>query len=216
MEPSPFVEPKPSLEPEPKKSNFAFYFTGGVVAILCLTCCCGIPLTMYYYVANRVSEDPVVIQRNTEQFVQIDIPDGFEPIVYLDIFILRMSMFSEDDNGETNGQSMIWLMEMGDDLAKDEVAMKQQMEAQMQQNGGKKKAPQIRIDQSGVKNFMIRGQEVEFDYNQCSDRRDNTKYVQAVGVFEGKNSGKKVLINILARKESFSEEEIKKTIESIK
>jgi hypothetical protein len=189
---------------------------GGIGGVLMLACCGGVAyigVRGAAFLQQSFSEDPVVIRQRTQDMVQIDIPDSFEPEGAFDFIILRMVMY------RSSNQSALMLMEMNISMAGTPQEQRDEMLRGMRQQQQKQNAPgganaQVNKLESTTKEIEIDGKPVEFEFIKGTQQGQNRTVRQVLGVLEGKRGA--VMLMLIVPEEDYDEDAVIKMLKSIR
>lgn len=199
--------------PPPPKSGMSggtklLLILGGIGGLLALVCCGGIGFVVFKY-RNAMSTDPATVRATTSEIATIAIPDGFTPVMSMNLPWPPMKMATYQDSSQ---QGMIVLMEMDASMGgADPEQMRIQMQQQLRQQG----QPQadVQVQQSETRQLTVRGQPTEFVFSKGTNTQTNTEFWQVTGTFQ--SQGGTALLIVMVPADQMTEEEIVEFIESI-
>ncbi len=179
--------------------------------------CCGGTVFVVMKMKPDMSDDPVVVQKITQEITTIDIPAPFEAkqSVKIDFTFFsdeapKMTMVVYHGTREDT-MLMLMALETSEEIdAVQEVNMRQQMD----QQGGGNAADLDNIEQLVPVVVTIRGTKVTFRIQKGTNQNIDEKVIQVQGAFKGK-SGMVMLVVQMPEKE-YDAESIKKMLMSIK
>ena len=213
MSDNPYAATNDPESPAPKKSRKMLYIILGVLGVTCLLCCCGSPMMLMWVGQGRLKTDPVEVTEKADEMLKMDRTEDLQPIMYMDLVFMKMTMWGA---GKEDMTDMFCQMSMNESYAQDREAMKIQMEAKMREQAAQNPSlPVLNIDKSETRAFSVRGQPVEFDFNECTARETDEKYYQLTGIVDSKDGSEIVVLFLQLRAEKFSEERITQMLESI-
>ena len=182
---------------------------GGV----CVIACCG---GIYWLSTSafEMTEKPAEVVEMADSIASIDVPEEYQPTAGITVNVpfvninMKMSVFARNPDNQEGGAVM--LMQMSGPGMENEQQMRQQFEAQMEQQGQNKN---IVEESSEIKNFTIDGEEVAFEFVSGKNPDTDKKVHQVTGLFPGQNG--MVFLMIYETDENWDEEQVTKMIESI-
>ncbi len=181
----------------------------GVVVAGCLgaVMCCG-GVIWWGSQAISVTQDPDEIEEKLATIASIDMLDGWEPVMGMELnmmFEMQVAAYSPD---ETQESRMLLLMQMKMEGASD-ADLEMQMRMQMNQQGMNQ---EITIESSETRTFVIDGQERDFQFAVGADRNGNTVH-QVTGVFRGRDGT--AMLMMMEDDANWDEAAVEQMIESI-
>lgn len=208
MSPSQFTTPDYNFDAAKsrKSSSTGCLTVFGIIAVVCLLLCIGSAIFGYYYL-RPFSRNPELIRAKTDEMLTIDIDESFEPEVYINFVILKMSFFKSEDSQN----KLLFASMTADNLDNSDVRSK--IETQIQ--SGDNELPTIATVESGERIFEIRGHPVEFKFNKAKNAETNEPYYSVTGIVDSDEADRKVLILLQVRQRDFTEAEIQTMLESI-
>ncbi|MBN2583116.1 MAG: hypothetical protein JXL80_08610 [Planctomycetes bacterium] len=222
MSMDPFEKPSEEMQPLPKQGmstgSKVLLILGIVFGGLFLLCCGGVVVFMLYmrqYAADNFSEDPVRVVEVTDTVTQIDVPEGLDPTVsmnmkipFSDQSVMVMVFYADKDT-----QSVLCLISMGEAFGpQNQQQMRQSLDQQLRAQGFGDQED-IVIEESRELELEIRGQPVTFTIAKGTGRNSQTARIQANGVFEGEQGP--VMLVFEGDAETYPEETVVKMLESI-
>jgi len=180
---------------------------------LCLLCCGGLVWIGYHF-ANSVSQDPAEIATVTEEMAGIDVPDGLDPKMSMDMKvpisgqrIMAWVVYVDEES-----QSMLMLCGMGPDAGtQDPEQMQKQFKQSMQQQGMQQQQDMVTA-QSETRELTVRGEPASFTFT-TGVTESGVPRIRVNGVFQGKTG--LVILMVDADSEKYPEEQIVQMIEGI-
>ncbi len=186
-------------------------FGGGFAVI----CCGGL---VYIGMSFQPKTDPQEITALTKEIVEFDIPADFQPVTGIDaqVFGYGMQLALHESPKDRSSLLVMTLMARGQQVdGNAEGEMSRVIQQQLQQQHQQWAKQTLRVEGSDPpRTFEIRGQQVEFSFEKCEDVSTKGKFRRVTGAFKGKNGFTGVMLVI--NEESYDEEAVIKTIESIK
>jgi uncharacterized protein YneF (UPF0154 family) len=192
----------------------------GVIFLLLILVCCGGLLTLGFmgqrYMARSISDDPQVVRQVTAGIVQIDVPEGLEPMFSMDMKIpftdepaMTWVMYRHPPTNST-----LLLSSFGEVMAD---ANRGQLHAQMQESlreqglGQEETTGPREIEQRQI---TVRGKPETFTFVKAKAPETGGPRLEISGAFQGRQ-GNLVLFFFNGDSETYPEAEIVKAIESI-
>lgn len=196
----------PEGDKKPGMSTAAKVIIGIVVAgVVGVAVCCG---GFIWWASNIMTQDPQEIREITGTIASIDVPEGWEPVVGMEMSMgiqMQMAAYAPDP---TQQKRMLMLMQMQMEGATEED-MEFQMEMQLQQqNIGEP----ISIDSTETRTFTIDGREREFSFAVGTNSSGETMH-QVTGLFTGKNGT--AMLKFVEDDDNWDEGAVTRMIESI-
>ena len=203
-------------------SNKVLVGLGIGCGIVLLLCCGGLVGTGFFvtqWAEESFSDDPAVVVQTTAEITDVEIPQGFEPAVSVDMKIpfsdqrfMTMVMYGQEDED----QGMLVLAQFNEELF--DEANREQMAEQVMRSIEEQGQFQenITLDEEGTEEIRrtIREQPAEFVIARGKDEESDVEFWYVTGTFEGK--GGPVFIIFVAPTDKVSREEIMQLIESIR
>ena len=182
---------------------------GGVLMLVC----CGGMAFVVNKVKNNISEDPAVVRARTKDVTDIEIPDDFQPVMSMDLIIMKMFVYeTKKQDGQTKKHDgMLMIAELHQNFAKDQNAEAQMKDAMNKQGKGQ---PDLDIIKSETREFEIKGKPASFKFSEAQDPKTKKEFRQVTGSFPGKAGTAMLVLQVPANE--YDEEEIVEMIESIK
>ncbi|MFT5412489.1 MAG: hypothetical protein ACI9NC_005237 [Verrucomicrobiales bacterium] len=168
----------------------------------------------YFAVKDKInfSTEPAKVTLMADQIAEIDLGEKWEPQFSMNIMIIRMTMFISDDQ-----KGVAFLMDgdskmgSGDQF---EAEMRAEMEKSAQRSGGSSEGTtQVSSDRQ---DFMVRGEATSFLVVNSEGTDSKTKFLEVSGTFPSAEAGRTAFLMIKAPEATYSMDEIKAAIESIK
>jgi hypothetical protein len=188
----------------------------GILGAICVALCCGVSIYFKNYAEGMVSEEPSVVKENTDKITDINIPDGLEPKMSMNMTIpvvgtefMRMVVYSDQSRSNSlilAGFSKEYIQ------GQDGQNLDQQFKGEL--NKHDQGTEEINVTKSEELQRTIRGKEATFVLAEGEGRNSKTPRLRVEGNFEGKIGPSMILINVDA--DDYSREELIKTIDSIK
>lgn len=186
---------------------------GIVFGCLFLLCCGGLFLTGWW-MKSKISDDPAVVARVSDEIVRIDVPDGLDPAFSMDMKIpLTDQEFKVVVHADPDRESALVLVAVGGEMAeKDQREIRRSIEQSLRQQAIEGQED-IVIQESDDKRLDINGQPVTFKISKGVGRESRTPRIEVTGVFQGKNSPVMLMFN--GEAEKYTEERLVRMLESI-
>ncbi len=176
---------------------------GGVFGVMMLLCCGG---ALWFYSKMGITQNPQQVQAIQRQIVDIQVPEGYQPQMGMDMSVgpvtMKMAVFVSEGG-------MLMLMQMPEQSSEEE--MRQKMEESLQQQG---KNQQINVDSRKTRTVVVDGQEVEFDFIEGTHADSGGKVRQVIGQFPGR--GGTVMLMLVVPEDQWDEDEVMEMLQSIK
>lgn len=204
--------PHGSLDaPAPRKSNTAkiLLIILAVLVIGGVLCCGGLGLFFYFNQPIKTTNVPAEVEEKTAAIADIDIPEGFRPVMAMDMNMFFMTMQMAFYDGQ--GSGMLMIAQVQAPAGTDEAQMQQQLRTSMQQQN---MGEQLTVKNSETKTLQVNGEDVDFMFSTATNNKDNSEWRQVSGAFPGK-SGTAFLI-LQQPSEAFDEETVTGMLESIR
>ncbi len=179
------------------------FMAGGFFAL----CCGGV-----IWAFSQIDFDETVegVRAMTEDIVDIDISESFEPQHAMEMDLLIMSMKLAIYTAETD-DSVLILAEMDFPTAdQQQTQAKMEIILRQQDHGGR----YVDIISSEIREFEIRGQTVKFVFAECEDIDTGEAVRQITGKFPGRQGMGFLMLQV--EEESYDEDATVRMIESIK
>ncbi len=179
---------------------------GGVGAVSLALCCGG----GYYMLKDAMTIDPVKVAARQKEIIEIDIPQGLQPAMGMNMNfgVMKMKMVMYNPGNATS----LMLMEM-QITGQTEEQMKQ---AFSQQANQQQQQAQFRVESSETKKIKIDGVERDFQFAKGTITPQGGKPVPArmiSGLFPSKTA--MGFISYTIKEEDYNEAAVIKTLESI-
>lgn len=177
---------------------------GGLLVLGCGGCIIGTII----FARNAASTDPAEIREMAQSVTEIEPPDGYEPIMAMDMYVFKMCVFGQEGNQDGR---MLMLMSFKEGMAND-AEMERQMNQSMQQQGHN-----LQVIESERRPYTIRGKEVQVQIAKVKTE-DGKELRQVIATFTGKNGGPAVLMMLMPEEEwnNGGEQEFEKMLDSMK
>jgi hypothetical protein len=179
-----------------------------VLVIGALLCCGGIAIFGWFARPIQTTDNPAEVTAKTAEIADIELPDGFEPAMAIDmnLYVMRMQMAFY----EATGGGVLMIAQAQGEGA-NEAQMEQQLRQSMQQQN---LGEQLTVKESETKSITVGDREVDFMFSTATNNEDNSEWRQVSGAFPGKNGTAFLILQQPAS--SFDEEEVTGMLESIK
>jgi hypothetical protein len=218
---SPFPSPSKG-EPQRKQASgmkTVLIVIGSIFGVMAL-CCCGVGGWVIYKARGAFVTDPSLVQAKAKTIVDMDYPSELTPVFAMDIIVVKMAMFVSGSQQSPEGD-LLMVMSVPNEGEVDRENLTSQMEQQLNQQSAQNpnaKIPSLDVTNRGTRKFMVKGQEVEFSFNEAKDSKSGELFFQVSGAYSDENSSDKkaTLVFMQVRQSKFREERIKQVIESIK
>jgi hypothetical protein len=179
-----------------------------------LLLCCGGGVAVYWWAMDAldIKHDPAEVAAQTQEIVQIDLPDGLKPQSAVSVKIpfvgarMIMVIYQTDDG---TGHAM--LMEMSGGDAATEAQMRAQLEAQAQQQGASQM--QLTDVESRKIELQVAGEPASFEIRKGKDSESQLEYIQVSGSFKTDDGAGTLLLQV--RADQYTEEQIEESLRSI-
>ena len=192
----------------------------GSIAAVGLLACCGGGAFIYDKIKNS-SMNPGEIRKRTQEIVQIEILEGFEPVqsMHVNLADVRLRWVIYQRPGDAN--SMLMIMEMNQPLQPGNQGTPKQnrdqmiramREQQAQQQGNMGLA--INEESSETREFTISGKKVEFDFIKGTAADKVTRTRQVVGLIPGRQGN--IMLTLMIPENAYDEDAITEMIESMR
>jgi hypothetical protein len=207
--------------PPPKSgSNTLLWMLG--IGGLCLLLCCGGGVFVAWrlgsvaqdFVANMATSDPQEIRRQTQEMLDIDIPETYKPMQGMNLMAFRMVMY-QTSQAEDGASGMLTLMQMTIDQP---GVTAEQQEQQLRDSMRQQQANQdFEASKSETREIEIRGEKVPFQFSEGTvDQGGQQQSMHTVsGVVTG-TQDRSVMIQITVPDEAYDEQAIVEMLQSIK
>jgi hypothetical protein len=173
--------------------------------------CCGACGFLGFTFVPKVVQTPADVTALTQEIVDVKVPADFQPVngMKLDNFAMAIRGATyRQQQGRGHLQFLEVAVKFGDPAA-NEAQFKQQF--RQSQNGQELKV--LKIDQSEVREFPVRGQPVSFRFEEGSDVSSATKYRQVSGEFPGKNGPASLTLQV--EEDAWNEEAVVEMLKSM-
>lgn len=213
-------------DPEQRKPGMSttvkvLLLLGGIGGICSLLCCGGA-----FILVNRaqqiledaginfkdiVTVEPEAIRERTQKIAKLEIPPGFEPKQAVDMVIMKYAIYTKGANAD----SSLVLMEFAKEfMGEEEEQQEEMLEAfQKRQTEGGNLSADVEVQSSETREFTIRGETANFEFNKATNKKTGAKVRQVVGSFATKN-GVAMLVFVVPEDE-YDDAVAVKLIESI-
>lgn len=181
---------------------------GGLVCLLC----CGVVGWFFYSFQDAMTEDPAEVEARTQEIAEIEIPDGFQPqmAMNMDFFVMEMNMVLY---GDFNNSGSLMLCHVNADIDSNDPNQEREIRSRMQETSGDQR--NLIVKNVEEKEFTIRGATVTVTFAEAEDANSGESIRQVTGSFKGEPRGTVIFIYSISE-ESYDEEEVVRMIESIK
>jgi hypothetical protein len=187
----------------------------GIIFLVGALACCGCLGWLGYSVSKGVSDDPAVVRSVTDEMLGVEVLDGLDPALSMDVNIPVMGhMMTFVVWQDMASQSMLVLAQMGEMVVQgqSEEQMQQQLEDQLNQQGQgadfNVQAPDIRQQV-----IEVRGQPVTFTIATGEDDNTGASRIQVTGMIPGDDGP--ILLMFTGDADVYPEEDVVGMIESI-
>ncbi|MBA3315896.1 MAG: hypothetical protein H0T47_21730 [Planctomycetaceae bacterium] len=196
--------------PPARKSNTAkiLLIVLAIIVIGAVLCCGGAGLIAYLNPPLKTTSNAAEIEEKTAAIADIAVPEGFRPVMAMDMNMYVMTMQMAFYDGQ--GSGMLMIAQVQAPQGADEAQMQQQLRQSMQQQN---MGEQLTIKNSETKTVQVDGQDVDFLFSTATNAKDNSEWRQVSGAFPGKN-GTAFLI-LQQPGDAFDEEVATEMLESI-
>jgi hypothetical protein len=186
----------------------------GILAAVLVLLCCGVGGFFVYKMRNMASDDPATIAAKTDEMTEIEIPEGLDPVMSLDVsipFVGDVMLITVYTNAQQD--SSLILFAPGEQMrGEDQEQMQQQMQDSLRQQGMGAQE-EIAEGETHTKEFTIRGETAKFVVTKGEGAQTGSERIIVMGTFQGKEGPVMLLLN--ADAEQYTEEEITTMLESI-
>ena len=220
---NPYVDPNEMHIQPPKKGmsggTKALLIVGIIFGLLILLCCGGLVGLGIYgasYFSDAMSQDPAVIAECTAQFVEMEIPPQFAPVMSFDMTIpfsgealMVWVVYADEPSG-----SMLMMASLGAVMvAQNQEDVQRQLKESMRQQG---LAAGEDVDEweSSVREIEVRGEPTAFTFAVGKNTETEAQRIEVSGMFEGQSGP--VMLILSADAAVIDEEAVVEMIESIK
>ena len=219
----PYVDPNEMSIQPPKEGMSSgmktLLIVGIIFGLLILLCCgglVGVGIWTAQYMGDAMSQDPTVIAECTAQFVEMEIPSQFAPVMSFDMTV----PFSDDTlmvwvvYADESSNSMLMMASLGAMMAQQSQGdVRRQLEQSMRQQGV---AAGEGVDEweSSVKEIEVRGEPVAFNFAVGENADTGAQRIEVSGMFEGQSGP--VMLILSADAKVIDEQAVVEMIESIK
>lgn len=178
--------PPPAHQNDDSSTGKTCLFIAIGIFALCLLLCCGGGIFVYTQADFSFEEDPEATVAFTEEIMDIDIPEEFEPEA-----VIRMGMIFMDMDmafyAHRDGQGELLIAE-ADIIGSDSMDLEQEMQESMQETGVDDEEDHLRITSRDIREFEVRGDTVEFQFAEAEHRQTGQPYRQVSGSFQGRDN----------------------------
>jgi hypothetical protein len=188
---------------------------GILFGVLILLCCGGIVTTGWYF-ARATSDDPGTVRAVTEQMVEIELPQEFQPAMSIDFKVpfSGKRLFSAAVYADEDSHSMLTLASIGKAVPDEQ---REQVERQIRESL-RKEGVNVDTDseewESWERELDVRGQKRAFTFAAGKDAESGTRFISATGQIDGKQGP--VILMFAGDAEKSDEERVVRVIESIR
>lgn len=218
------------VEPPRKKSSGSNKLLIGL-AIGCggmmLLCCGGIAVLGWFghkMAKEMISQDPVVVVEKTREITDVDIPDGFTPMMSMDMKVpftgQRLIIMTTYVDKESQSNSLVFMQgdeKMGGVNSRQQFEMQMRQSIDQQGQQGQQRRENLIVQESEGFVHEVRGVETTFQIATAKESKtgeeSGKEYWQVSGAFKGKSGPAFVFLTV--EKEKMTREEIEAFIESI-
>ena len=165
----------------------------GVGGLLCVLACGGLMVGTVVLVRKTVSDDPATVRQIASEITEINVPDGYEPIMSMNI-VFKMAVF-----GNQNQQSprALVLMKFPKNMG-DEDEMRSEMQRSLDQQGGNQH--NFSEMETETRTYTIRGEECAVTVTKMR-AEDDTEVRQCTAVFAAKDGAPAMLMFMMPEEE---------------
>lgn len=184
---------------------------GGVAVV----CCGGLA---YFGMSFQPKTNPQEVTAISKEIVDLEIPADFQPLIALDAqmfgYGMQLALHESPKDGST--LMVLAILAGGEQIdGNGEAEMNRTIQQQLQQQHQQLAQQTLRVEGSDPpRTIEVRGQQVEFSFEDCEDVSTKAKFRRVTGAFNGKNGFAGVMLVI--HEDSYNEDAVIKTIESIK
>ena len=188
-----------------KQTKIIIGIVAGILVLCMITCVAGILLfrTAGSRLVETVDQEPVEVESTAGEIVDFEVPPGFEPQSSMDLFGVKMAMYTNNSNDH-----FMVMMQMPTN-ADDNIV--EQMRTAVERNTGRNFVNMRTIEQ---RELTVRGQPASLVIQEGTDQENNRAFRQFLLAFEGQNGT--AMIAVFGPVETWDQDVYERMIESIR
>lgn len=180
----------------------------GALVVMCSALCIGGYIIFQRTIGSIASQSPEDTQRIAAGIADYTVPEGYEQVMGMDLFVYKMVAIAPENQNVDNG---MMFMLMGTSVAGvNQADMERQMQQSFQQQYGRSGST---MEYVGQERYNIRGEEVTFNLSESRAEGSPVQMRQAIGTFNGKNG--LVIVMMMGASNTWDEALIREFLGSI-